>query len=113
MAAPSLNVRSFSRSSMPALGQTVDGVEYGCPTRFQGLAHRFVLAKRAHFTLATDGRSDHERIETQLAQSGSGFLHLGGPALPVACHALEVVIGELGPIERWIIVLQRCRHFLE
>ncbi len=72
-----------------------------------------LLPDDAHFALAFDRRLDHERIEAQFAQCRRRFFHFGRSALTMACHPFQVVVGDRAPIERWIVVFERRRYFLQ
>jgi len=107
-----LNACSFGGRSV-TLGHAVDRAQYLGSARFQRFAHAFFFSDRTHLALALDGGFDHQWIEPQFAQCSGGLFHFRGSPFAVACHALEIVIGDLRPIERRIIVLQRDGNFLQ
>ena len=81
------------------------------PSRFAA-RNVFLLAEFAHLALARDGRLRHQRRDAEFGQRDGDLLHFLGAADAVARHAFEVVVDDLRPIERRIIVLQRCRDLV-
>src|SRR5262245_15711307 len=98
---------------MLVLGCRIYRAKDGGASGFQGGTYRFKLADCAHLALAFDGGIHHQRVKAQIAQGCGGFLHFGRPSVAVAGHALEVVIRDLSPIERGVVVLQGRRHFIQ
>src|SRR5215213_10006342 len=101
------------RAPLPTLrSYLVDRLKHRGAADLFGGPHVRALAELAHLALARHRSLRHQRRDAKLFQRRGNLLHLLGAANPVARHAFEVVVDDLVPIERGIVVVQRGGDFL-